>query len=163
MTTNTCRTKVDPSRINCAFTNPASDVDRDFNCGAPADIKQTLHFLNFTLKESIIQTVNALVQSLRCTYLLVSELHRPFLDSGRVLIPFWLAVFHAILLVFFVLVHRAISGALKRLHELASGSFARLTAWTDDAAPRVSRRLGCRSGSGPSSAPRSDPSSTIAE
>ncbi|KAG8169614.1 hypothetical protein KVR01_000359 [Diaporthe batatas] len=81
MTTDTGRAKFDPSRINCASGNSASDVNRDFNYGAPADVRQILGFLNFTLKESIIQTVKAFIQSLRCTYLLVSELHRPFLDS----------------------------------------------------------------------------------
>lgn len=163
MTTDTGRAKVDHSRLNCVSTNPASDVDCNFNYGAPADIKQILRFLTSTLKESIVQTLNALVQSLWCTYLLLSELHRPYIDSVRALVPLWLAVFHAIVLVFLVLVHRTISDAIQRLRELLDAPFARFTAWNDHAVPRVFRRLACLSGSGPSSAPQSDLSIAMAE
>ncbi|KAG6361917.1 hypothetical protein INS49_010146 [Diaporthe citri] len=109
------------------FGVEAPDFDPDFNLDLdhnerpypeqPAEITQVFYFLTFTLKEGIQQTVHALFQSLKCTYLLVSELHRPYLDSVRVLVPLWLAVIHAILLVFFVLAHRTAADAIQRLHE----------------------------------------------
>lgn len=172
MTTDTGRTNIGPRPIDCASPIPASDFDFDHDHDhdsderpypeQPAEITQVFYFLTFTLKEGIQQTVHALFQSLKCTYLLVSELHRPYLDSIRVLVPLWLAVIHAILLVFFVLAHRTVTDAIQRLHESVDGPFARFTAWTDHNVPRVFRRLACRSGSGPSSVLHSAPSSTMA-
>lgn len=166
MTTDNGRVNTDPRPIDCASPVPTSDFDTDNNerqhPEQPAEITQVFYFLTFALKEGIEQTVHALFQSLKCTYLLVSELHRPYLDSVRVLVPLWLAVIHAILLVFFVLVHRTVADAIQRLHESVDGPFTRFAAWTDNNVPRVFRRLACRSGSGPSSVPHSAPSSTIA-
>lgn len=166
MTTDIGRTKIGPRPIDCASPIPTSDFNSDYDerqhSEQPAEITQIFYFLTFTLKEGIQQTVHALFQSFKCTYLLVSELHRPYLDSVRVLVPLWLAVIHAILLVFFVLVHKAVTDTIQRLHESVDGPFARFTAWTDHTVPRVFRRLACRSGSGPSSVLHSDPSSTMA-
>ena len=165
MTTETGQTNVGPHPIDSASPTPAFDFDSDSDerqhPEQPADLTQVFYFLTFTLKEGIQQTVHALFQSLKCTYLLVSELHRPYLDSVRVLVPLWLAVIHAILLVFFVLVHRAVTDALQRLHDSIGGPFARFTAWTDHNVPRVFRRLVCRSGSAPSSVLHSGPSGTV--
>lgn len=170
MTTDTGRSNIGPHPTDCASPIPTSDFDADYDYDydqkphpeEPADIVQVFYFLTFTLKEGIQQTVYALFQSLKCTYLLVSELHRPYLDSVRVLVPLWLAVVHAILLVFFVLAHKAVTDALQRLRESIDGPFARLTAWTDHTVPRVFRRLACRSGSALSSVLHSGPSSTMA-
>lgn len=166
MTTDPGRTNICSRPIDCASPILAPDFDADYDerpsAEQPAEITQVLYFLTFTLKEGIQQTVHALFQSLKCTYLLVSELHRPYLDSVRVLVPLWMAVIHAILLVFFVIAHRTVTDAIQRLHESVDGPFARFTAWTDLTVPRVFRRLACRSGSGPSSVPHSAPSSTMA-
>lgn len=166
MTTDTGRTNIGLPPFKRASPIPTSDFDSDYDerqhSEQPAEITQVFYFLTFTLKEGIQQTVHALFQSLKCTYLLVSELHRPYIDSLRVLVPLWLAVIHAILLVFFVLVHRTVTDTIQRLHESVDGPFARFTAWTDHTVPRVFRRLACRSGSGPSSVLHSDPSSTMA-
>lgn len=168
MTEDPDRANLGPRLVGCASTNPASKLNSNFDHDEPpypvrpAEIKQVFHFLAFTLREGIKQTVHALIQSLKCTYLLVSELHRPYVDSVRVLVPLWLAVIHGILLVFFVLAHRTITDAIQQFHQSIDRPFARFTAWTDHAVPRVFRPLACHSGSGPSSAPQSDPSSTMA-
>lgn len=169
MTKETDRANLGPRLIGCVSTNPDSNLNSDFDSDEPpypvqpAEIKQVVSFLTFTLREGINQTVHAFIQSLKCTYLLVSELHRPYLDSVRVLVPLWLAVIHAILLVFFVLVHRTITDAIQRFHQSIDRPLARFTAWTDHTVPRVFRHLACPSGSGPPSAPQSDPSSTMAD
>lgn len=168
MTTDTGRSNIGPHPTDCASPIPGSDLDAAYDYDEkpfpeePSDIVQVFYFLTFTLKEGIQQTVHALLQSLKCTYLLVSELHRPYLDSFRVLVPLWLAVVHAILLVFFVLAHKVVTDALHRLRESIGRPFARLTAWTDHTVPHVFRRLACRSGSAPSSVLHSGPSSTMA-
>jgi hypothetical protein len=169
MNTDTDRTEVDYSPLDCVSTIPASDFDCDSDCTEPphpvqpAEIKQAFCFLTFTVKESIQQTLYAFLQSLKCTYLLVSELHRPYLNSVRALFPLWLAVIHAILLVFSVLAHRTVTDTIQRLHNLAGGPFARFAAWTGHTVPRVFRRLACRSERGQPSALQLDPSTTMAE
>ncbi|KAJ0119698.1 hypothetical protein J7T55_013901 [Diaporthe amygdali] len=128
MTTDIRQTSVSPHALDCAIPTPDSDCDCDSNHDSdkrpypqqPAEITQVFRFLTFTLKESIQQTLHALLQSFKCTYLLVSELHRPYLDSVRVLVPLWLAVIHAILLVFFVLAHRTATDAIQWLHDTLS-------------------------------------------
>ncbi|KAK2597813.1 hypothetical protein N8I77_012575 [Diaporthe amygdali] len=127
MTTDIRQTSVNPHALDCVIPTSASDCDCDCDSNhdsdkrpypqQPAEITQVFHFLTFTLKESIQQTLHALLQSFKCTYLLVSELHRPYLDSARVLVPLWLAVIHAILLVFFVLAHRTATDAIQWLHD----------------------------------------------
>ncbi|KAI3398336.1 hypothetical protein diail_9428 [Diaporthe ilicicola] len=121
MTTVAHSSSVDLFATDYAATpTPDSDLDYDESLypEEPADIAHVFYFLTFTLKESIQQTVHAFLQSFKCTLLLVSELHRPYLDSVRLLVPLWLAVVHAILLVLFVLAHRTITDAIQRLHDI---------------------------------------------
>lgn len=173
MTTDAHRAIVDSRSIDDATLIPPSDSDYDYDYDhdhdhdegpypdQPADITQLFYFLIFALKESTRQTAHAFLQCLKCTCLLASELHRPYLDSIRAIVPLWLAVIHAILLVSLVLVHRAITDTIQRLHDIVGGALARFAAWTDHIVPRVFPRHAFRLGSARSSVLHSGPSSIM--
>lgn len=126
----------------------------------PADIKQVVYFLSFTLKESILQTGFTAQQSLKCTWLLVRELPKPYIDSVRILVPLWLTVFHAFFLVILALIHRFASDGLHRAHRFIASLAERQKRWTSIRVPPAFQLLASRSGAVLSSAAPSAPSST---
>lgn len=96
----------------------------------PANIKQIIYFLTFTLKESIQQTGYTAQQNLKCTWLLVRELPKPYIDSVRVLVPLWLTVFHAFFLVILALIRRVASDGIGRVRQFLANLAGRQERWT---------------------------------
>lgn len=123
----------------------------------PANVKQVVCFLTFTLKESILQTIYTIQQNLKCTWLLIRELPKPYTDSIRILIPLWLTVFHAVFLVVFALARRVSSDALDRARQFLTKQQER---WTALHVPPVFQPLASRSAAAPSSAVPSAQSNT---
>lgn len=170
MTTETVQSYVDSHRLGFTSnlvideSNPSTGhVNEHTGLEDPeqrTEFQQVILFLTFTLRESIQQTLYTFLQDFKCTYLLLSELHRPYVDSVRVLIPLWLTVIHAICLVVLVLVHRITINASARLQELLAKPLSKVTAWTERHVPRVFQPLASRFGAVLSSVLPSGPSNT---
>lgn len=93
----------------------------------PASFQQVVYFLSFTLKESALQTLYTIDQTLRCTWLLLRELPKPCFDAFRVLLPLWLCVIHAISLVLVAVFRRIAGDALREAYR----SLKTRQLWTD--------------------------------
>lgn len=108
----------------------------------PADVKQVICFLTFTLKESVLQTIYTIQHTLKCTWLLIRELPKPYADSIRVLVPLWLTVFHAFFLVIFALFQRVSRDGLDQARQYLVKQQQR---WTARHAPPAFQPLASRS------------------
>lgn len=171
MTTDTLRHQVDSHAIASVASGPVIDnstpsstnvnkyVDQD-GSEEEIDFQQVIFFLAFTVKESIQQTLYSFLQDFKCTHLLLRELHKPYIDTIRVLVPLWLTVLHVICLVVFVLAHKIAITVIARLRETSAYHFHKFTTWTEHHTPRVFRLLACHFDAVLSSVLRSDPSST---
>lgn len=125
-----------------------------------SEFQQVIVFLNLTLKESFHHTVYTFLQDLKCTYLLLSELHKPYVDSIRLLFPLWLTVIHAICLVILVLAHKTIVRVTARLRGSLSEPLSQVTTWTQRHVHRVFQPLASRLDAVLSSVLPSDPCDT---
>jgi hypothetical protein len=128
--------------------------------GQRIEFLQVVFFLTFTLRESIQQTIYSFLQAFKCTYLLLRELHKPYLDTVRVLVPLWLTVVHAICLVVLVLVHKITTDSIAQLWEFSAEPLKQFTTWTERHVPRVFRPLASLFDAALSSVLLSGPSST---
>lgn len=126
----------------------------------PASIKQVIYFLTFTLKESIYQTGYTAQQTLRCTWLLIRELPKPYIDSVRVLVPLWLTVFHAFFLVILALSQRVARDGLDRANRFLTNLVEQQKRWIHQHVPPAFRRLASRSAAVLSSVAPSAPFNT---
>ncbi|KUI53590.1 hypothetical protein VP1G_01008 [Cytospora mali] len=151
MTTETLRPYVDSPKVKSAprpafhesipsqdHVNEHTDLEES---GQKTEFQQVIFFLTFTLKESIQQTLYTFLQDFKCTYLLLSELHKPYVDTIRVLVPLWLTVLHAICLVVLVLVHKITIKTTARIQEVLAGPLDQFTRWTECHVPRVFQPL----------------------
>lgn len=116
-------------------------VHSDWTCHQPGDVKRWLLFLILAFKKGILQTFRSLLDALQLTWFLLCQLPRPLIDTIRVLIPLWLTVSEAFLLVALALFLRSISNTLSLTCCLFNNFAAWEIRWTGLPMPLCFRRL----------------------
>lgn len=80
--------------------------------------RQIAYFLAWVIAAIITDTAFAILQSLRCTFLLLCELPKPWTDSLRALFPLWLTAFSVIPLVAAACASKVVSEVADRFQTL---------------------------------------------
>lgn len=86
----------------------------------PLHFKQIASFLGWVIAAIITDTAFAIVQSLKCTLLLLCELPKPWIDSLRALLPLWLTAFSVFPLVAAACASKIVSEIADRVQVLVS-------------------------------------------
>lgn len=84
----------------------------------PLQFKQIASFLAWVIAAIITDTAFAIVQSLKCTFLLLCELPKPWIDSLRALLPLWLTAFSVFPLVAAACASKVVSEIADRVQVL---------------------------------------------
>lgn len=125
----------------------------------PLRFRQIASFLAWVIAAIASDTAFAIVQSLKCTLLLLCELPKPWVDSLRALAPLWLTAFSIVPLVAAACASKLAAEAADRAQRI----IVRLSpSWTNPRAPPVFQRLASlyRFAAVPSSAVPLAPSNT---
>lgn len=153
--------KVSPLKLGASalFDDLKSKGSKD-TPDQPLHFRQIASFLAWVIAAIITDTTFAIVQSLKCTLLLLCELPKPWIDSLRALVPLWLTALSVVPLVATACASKLASEIIDRAQDIVR----RLPPlWTSLLASRVFQPLAslCRSAAVPSSAGPSAPSSTM--
>lgn len=119
LTTDLSPLKVSPLKIGAVALFDGLKAEHSQNTpGQPFRFRQIVFFVTWVAAAIISDTAFAIVQSLKCTLLLLRELPKPWIDSLRALAPLWMTAFSIVPLIAAACASLLIAAITERAHRL---------------------------------------------